>query len=85
MENNQIQLEFVQRLAVVEVEIDELRKQANQHTKETHEKMGCIDQKLDELLTLKNKGMGAFWFASILVSSAAIGFITYLVSWFKGV
>lgn len=46
--------------------------------------IASMDAKLDELLALKNKGMGAFWLASILIGAAFTGIVTFVTSWFHG-
>lgn len=43
-----------------------------------------MNDKLDELLNLKNKGTGAFWLAGLIISSGLIGFGLQLFTWFKG-
>jgi hypothetical protein len=43
-----------------------------------------MNGKIDDLLSLKHKGAGAFWLASILVGTSIAGFVTQIVSWFKG-
>lgn len=43
-----------------------------------------IETKLDDLLALKNKGMGAFWLASILVGAIFTGLVTVVTNFFKG-
>jgi len=40
--------------------------------------------KLDELLGLKNRGVGAFWLASALAGTGIIGMAVSLVEWLKG-
>lgn len=47
-------------------------------------KLGEIEDKLDELLALRNKGMGAFWLASGLVGTGIIGFLGEILGWFRG-
>ncbi len=42
-----------------------------------------INEKLDELLTLKNKGIGAFWLASTIVGTGIIGLFTQLYHWWS--
>jgi hypothetical protein len=42
-----------------------------------------MDKKLDELLTLRSKGVGVFWLASGLVGTGIFGFFTWIVEWFK--
>ena len=41
------------------------------------------NQKLNELLALRNKGAGAFWLATTLFGTSIIGIITVVGSWFK--
>lgn len=45
--------------------------------------MASMDAKLDELLTLKNKGLGAFWLASILIGAAFTGMIAFVTNFFR--
>jgi hypothetical protein len=49
-----------------------------------NKELESIDGKLDELLALRYKGVGAFWVASGLVGTGIIGFLMQLVSWFRG-
>lgn len=44
-----------------------------------------MSKKLDELLGLRNRGIGAFWLASALAGTGIIGLAVSLVDWFKGV
>jgi len=44
-----------------------------ERVKELDERMARIEDKLDSLLTLKNKGAGAFWLASILFGTGVVG------------
>ena len=43
-----------------------------------------ILEKLEELLTLKNKGVGAFWLASTIIGTSIVAFVSSVASWFKG-
>lgn len=43
-----------------------------------------INSKMDDLLALRQKGVGVFWLASILFGTSLAAFITYVASWFKG-
>lgn len=43
-----------------------------------------IDHKLDQLLELRSKGMGAFWLASALFGTGILGLFMTLVNWMKG-
>lgn len=40
-------------------------------------------QKLDDLLAMRNKGIGAFWLASTLLGTGIVGAIVQLISWWK--
>lgn len=62
-----------ERLAVLEYK-DSLREQ----------QLNSMDAKLDELLTLRSKGMGAFWLASALLGTGLIGLIYAAINYFKG-
>lgn len=46
--------------------------------------VGEIDRKLDELLALRQKGMGAFWLASSILGTGIIGAIALVFNWFRG-
>lgn len=48
------------------------------------EQLEKINVKLDELLTLRSKGIGAFWLASALLGTGIIGFIVLMIDWVKG-
>lgn len=41
-----------------------------------------IDAKLDNLLALRDRGLGAFWLASALLGTSFVGFITMMLGWF---
>ena len=41
-------------------------------------------EKLDELLALRNKGMGAFWLGTSLIGTGLIGFFWEAIKWLKG-
>lgn len=45
-------------------------------------RMGRVEEKLDQLLTLKDKGAGAFWLVGLIVSSGIITVIVEGVRWF---
>lgn len=47
------------------------------------EDLEARDQKLDALLELKNKGMGAIWLATIICSASMVGFVTGIISWVR--
>ena len=54
-----------ERTAVLEVTVKELKESVEAHAKKQDKQYETIEAKMDDLLALKNKGMGAFWLASI--------------------
>ena len=62
-----------ERIAVVEHQVSKL----------VHD-VKSMDEKLDQLLELKAKGMGAFWFASLIVGTGVAGMFSTFLAWFKG-
>lgn len=61
-------IEWAERLSVVETKIERLPE---------------MEKKLDELLHMRSKGMGAFWLASALFGTGIIGAILQFISWLK--
>jgi len=41
------------------------------------------NEKLDDLLGLRNRGVGAFWLASALAGTGIIGVVISLIEWIK--
>lgn len=41
----------------------------------------ALTAKIDSLLELKNKGLGAFWLASILIGALFTGIVTLVSDW----
>lgn len=68
------------KIATLEAEMATLKVMIEE-MKEVHKTM---DSKLDDLLSLKHKGAGAFWLASLLFGSGIIGLFTYVLELFKG-
>lgn len=63
----------VERLTRMEVEVQALKESFDEHKQETKEKFNEINDKLDDLLTLRNKGAGVFWLITTLVGTGIIG------------
>ena len=42
-----------------------------------------ISKQLEDLLALRNKGVGAFWLASSLLGTGIVGVIYQLLTWWK--
>lgn len=60
-------------MARVEVEVIALKESLDEHKKQTVEQFTDIGKKLDDLLTLRNKGAGVFWLISSLMGVGLIG------------
>lgn len=78
------------RVAILELKQDESNKRAHEDRAEIkadianlESKITSLDAKLDELLILKSKGMGAFWLASTLLGTSLIGALSWLVGLIK--
>jgi hypothetical protein len=56
----------------VEVEVQELRKAFEEHKETTNKRFEEISGKLDELLTLRNKGAGVVWLVSGLMGTGVL-------------
>lgn len=46
--------------------------------------VNSVEKKLDDLLELKNKGMGAFWIVSIIMGAAFTALISIISDIFNG-
>lgn len=64
-------IKTAERIAVLELEVKSLK-----------EEVQATNSKLDELLELKSKGMGAFWLLSILAGSGVLGVIAMIKGYF---
>lgn len=63
----------IERIAILETEVRTLK-----------EGQVEIIEKLNDLLSLKNKGLGAFWLASALVGAVFMLISNTVLGWFKG-
>ena len=61
------------RLAVLEEQLKALIESQNKR-----------DEKLDELLALKQKGLGAIWLATLIIGTGLASFITTIAHWIDG-
>lgn len=73
-----------ERVAVLESQVEHLNAQMVLDRAERREEIGELSSKIDELLSLKHKGAGAFWLFGIIFGSGIIAAATAIVSWFKG-
>lgn len=67
----------IERLARLEVIVERIEKEQLEASLERRSQTA----KLDELLALRHKGVGAFWLASALLGTGIVGFFQWL---FKG-
>jgi hypothetical protein len=63
---------YGERIAKLEERVDELST-----------RLGRVENKLDQLLELKNKGAGAFWLVSLIFGTGIIGGFATLVHWWR--
>ena len=40
--------------------------------------------KIEDLLAMRNKGIGAFWLASTLIGTSIVGAVLTIIDWLKG-
>lgn len=62
-----------ERLAVLETEVRQLTKLVNE-----------MDAKIDQLVELRARGVGAFWVASAIFGTGIVGSAISLWHWIKG-
>lgn len=73
-----------ERIRALEVQVEHLTETLDRHVSSTNEKHQSIDSKLDTLLALKHKGVGAFWLASSLVGAGFVYVVIPFFDWIKG-
>lgn len=61
-----------ERIAILETKFDQME-----------EHISDISAKLDQLLELKSKGLGAFWLVSLIFGSGVLGVIMMVANYFK--
>ena len=69
-----------ERLARVEEQVKSLATKVEGHDKRFDE----ISDKLDELLALRNKGVGAFWLMTTLVGTGIVSGAAAFFKWILG-
>lgn len=62
-----------ERITALEVQVASLREEQQE-----------MNRKLDELLTLRSKGIGAFWLASTLFGTTMVGLAGVFLNWLRG-
>ncbi len=72
-----------ERIAQLETLVEVLRDEQRAHILAVKQESEKTNRKLDELLMLRAKGVGAFWLASTLLGTGIVGMIVSIVEWFK--
>jgi hypothetical protein len=68
-----------ERITALEIQVANLVKVHEEDSLRRRE----LTNKLDDLLAMRNKGIGAFWLASTLLGTGIVGFIVQLISWWR--
>lgn len=76
--------EQVERLAVVESEVKNLKDEFHEFKRETRESLSSVNNKLDDLLQLKHKTFGAFWLAASIIGLVLNGLGLAVFNLFRG-
>jgi ferritin-like metal-binding protein YciE len=71
-----------ERLARMEVEVKALKDSFEEHKAETNRRLETLDEKLDQLLELRNKGAGVLWLLGGIISTGVIGGLWQLFHFF---
>jgi hypothetical protein len=72
-----------ERLIALETEFRLHRESVERRDKERDEKLEQMNKNIQELLSLRAKGQGAFWLATTLFGTSFAVAISYFISWFK--
>jgi len=79
-----------ERITAVEIEVSHLNKAVSELREEMKAEIQVVraenkisNEKLDKLLGLQNKGVGAFWLASSLFGTGLIGTMIAFFGWAK--
>lgn len=75
---------YSERIARVEVEVQELKEAFKAHKNETNNNFKEMGDKLDDLLALRNKGAGVFWLVSSLIGAGIVGGAVQFMKWLVG-
>ena len=72
-----------ERLARLETEVAHILKNQKEYEEDYAKSWAAVNGKLDEILALRNKGIGAFWVASSLIGTGIVSFVWQLFDWLK--
>lgn len=70
--NNLVIIEHATKVAVLEAKFEQMEADLQK-----------ISEKLDTLLDLKSKGMGAFWLVGLIFGSGVLGLLAFIGNLFK--
>lgn len=73
-----------ERIAVLEEKVQRLNDDFSHHAIETRNEYKVVDEKLDNLLVLRDKGVGAFWLASTIFGTGIVGGVVMLFNYLRG-
>lgn len=65
----------------MEAEVNALKESFEEHKDKTEEKFDELSNKLDDLIALRNKGAGVFWFLSLVIGSAGMYGLFNIMHW----
>lgn len=68
-----------ERIAILETVVEHMRGELQ----DVRSDLQGMSGKLDELLTLKARGQGAFWLATALFGTSIAAAISYIIGYFK--
>jgi hypothetical protein len=71
----------LERIASLETQILYLKEIIKEDTEKSSRDIEEIKNSLNDLLNLKNKGIGAFWLASTIVGSGVIALLMSVAHW----
>jgi hypothetical protein len=73
----------LERIAALEVHVSTINKALEEHTEKSEKHYIDTARKLDDLIGLKHRGLGAFWAASALLGTGIVTFMSQLWEWLK--
>lgn len=73
----------IERIAALEVQVSVLQYSIDAGSREARARHESMEAKLNDLIQLKHKGMGAFWLASALAGTGILTLFWTAVEWFK--
>lgn len=75
---------YGERMARIEKDVEQLKIRAEENKVENDKQFAEVNEKLDNLLALRDKGVGVFWLASIIFGTGIAGAFLALFNWIVG-